>query len=83
MKLNGSCSLTLFFHLMPGVGLIPGPVHYLHITSVTEDGVVLSWEPPSEGANVTLFQVHYESTSNNSASPEQYELNNVSQNIVL
>ncbi|KAA0200274.1 hypothetical protein HAZT_HAZT000766 [Hyalella azteca] len=61
--------------LEDGVGLIPGPVSSLHITAVKAEGVTFVWEPPSEGANVTHYQVHYESVDRNSGSVGQFALN--------
>lgn len=42
-----------------GTGLLPGPISDLHATKITDSEVDLTWEPPTDGANVTDYVIHY------------------------
>ncbi|KAL1122201.1 hypothetical protein AAG570_003606, partial [Ranatra chinensis] len=49
-----------------GTSLLPGPVGELHAVKVTDTEVTLTWEPPSEGNNVTDYVIHYKKVDNTS-----------------
>ena len=78
-----------------GVGLLPGPVHSLHITAVekvsstmensttSDASVTLVWEAPQEGANIALYQVHYQPVDLKSDTKGRFAMNNVSTFFVL
>lgn len=66
-----------------GVRTLPGPVRDLHATKVADGEVTLVWQPPADGPNVTLYQLHYQSVDRHSASLAVYSLNNVSRRLVV
>lgn len=49
-----------------GTGLLPGPVSELHATAVTNTSITLQWEAPTDGSNVTDYEVHYQQLDNTS-----------------
>ncbi|XP_050727678.1 Ig-like and fibronectin type-III domain-containing protein 1 isoform X2 [Eriocheir sinensis] len=62
--------------LEDGVRTLPGPVRDLHATKVADGEVTLVWQPPADGPNVTLYQLHYQSVDKHSAALAVYSLNN-------
>lgn len=61
-----------------GTGLLPGPVSELHSTVVDEHSVLLEWEPPGEGVNVSDYVVHYQKVDNTSMHETLLKLDHVS-----
>lgn len=60
-----------------GTGLLPGPVQELHASDVTDSEVTLSWEPPTDGSNVTDYVIHYNKVDNTSMHETLLKLDNV------
>lgn len=63
---------------IPGTGLLPGPVSELHATAVTNTSVTLQWEAPTDGSNVTEYEVHYQQLDNTSMHETIQKLRHVS-----
>ncbi|XP_046405305.1 Ig-like and fibronectin type-III domain-containing protein 1 isoform X1 [Ischnura elegans] len=59
-----------------GTGLLPGPVEELHVTEVTNSSVLLVWEPPQDGSNVTDYVIHYRKMDNTSMHEVVLKLDN-------
>ncbi|KAK8735036.1 hypothetical protein OTU49_005792, partial [Cherax quadricarinatus] len=62
--------------LEEGVDLLPAPVKGLHATRVSDGEATLVWEAPENGANITQYQLHYQSVDKHSASRALFSLNN-------
>jgi hypothetical protein len=72
------CSRVLRVIYVPGTGLLPGPVSELHATAVTNTSVTLQWEAPTDGSNVTDYEVHYQQLDNTSMHETVQKLRHVS-----
>ncbi|XP_045478484.1 Ig-like and fibronectin type-III domain-containing protein 2 [Harmonia axyridis] len=49
-----------------GTGILPGPIAELHATVVDSHSVLLEWEPPQDGSNITSYIVNYQKVDNTS-----------------
>lgn len=59
-----------------GTDLLPGPISELHAIKVTDSEVELTWEPPTGGANVTDYVIHYKKVDNTSVHETVLKLDN-------
>lgn len=59
-----------------GTDLLPGPISELHATKITDSEVELTWEPPSGGANVSDYIIHYSAVDNTSIHETLLKLEN-------
>jgi hypothetical protein len=66
-----------------GTGLLPGPVSELHAIAVTNASVTLQWEAPTDGSNVTDYEVHYQQLDNTSMHETVQKLRHVSTYCIL
>lgn len=58
--------------------MLPGPISELHGTVVDKNTIMLEWEPPVEGTNVTDYVIHYQKVDNTSMHETLLKLDNVS-----
>lgn len=54
--------------------MLPGPVIQLHVTSVTDDSVVLAWQPPTDAGVVHQYIVHFATVDQSAAKSSAFEL---------